>query len=400
MSLDEELILQRTTRLTVEFRDHAGIFMHLPGRSFMCGPHGLAVIDAFTRPISVKDAMARLKGRSAGIQDWLDLIATIESLQDLGVLVPPQEVEGGSPGPLGPDVVAFHQDMLNDQARTSRFLEAIEATVRPGDVVVDLGTGTGILAMAAARAGAKRVYAIEAGRITGTAQRLFEDNGLSDTITLVGGWSTRVTLPERADVLVSETIGNHPLSERVLEMTWDARQRYLRPGARTVPSRIRLLGQPLPRPASADPGGGFTPEAIEKWAEWYGLDFSALAEPVEEEPGFLELPGADIRSLGALGPPAALGEIDLGAEPELVFETTGNTTVDREGSVGGVAIFFELDLAPGIELTNDPARAAATSHWLIPVAILPKPIDVSPGDELEISYRYAGMRVDVECEIR
>lgn len=400
MSLDEQLILQRPRRLSVEFGDHGIMYLHTPGRSLICGSHGLAVIDAFALPISVKDAMARLKGRSTGIQDWLDLIGTIESLHKEGVLVPPSGTEGATPGTLSPDVVAFHRDMLDDRDRTSRFIEAIEATVRPGDIVVDLGTGTGILAMAAARAGAKRVYAIEAGKITGAAQALFEANGLTDTITLVTGWSTQVTLPERADVLVSETIGAQPLSERVLEMTWDARQRYLQPDARMVPSRIRVLGMPVLRPALADNLSGFKPEAVERWTNWYGLDFSALAQPTEDEIAFLELPGSDVGAMGALAPPVILGEIDLTAEPELVFDTTGTTTVNLEGSVGGVAIFFELDLAPGIGLTNDPARAESTSHWPIPVAIVPTPIGVSPGDELEIRYRYAGMRVDVWCTLR
>jgi len=397
MSLDEQLILQRTPRLSVEFRDHGIMYLHTPGRSLMCGPHGLAVIDAFTHPISVKDAMARLKGRSTGIQDWLDLIGTIESLHKEGVLVPPSGAETGEASPLSPDVVAFHQVMLDDRDRTSRFIEAIEATVRPGDVVVDLGTGTGILAMAAARAGAERVYAIEAGKITTAAQALFEANGLTDTITLVTGWSTQVTLPQRADVLVSETIGAQPLSERVLEMTWDARQRYLKPDARMVPNRIRILAVPVPRPELADAGRIFAPQDVEKWAEWYGFDFSALVQPVADDLVFLELPSSDVQALGALGPPVVLGEIDLMEEPELVFDRTATTTVDIEGTVGGVAIFFELDLGPGIDLTNHPARADARSHWPIPVAILPDAIAVSPGDTLEIRYRYAGMTVDVWC---
>ena len=64
--------------------------------------------------------------------------------------------------------------MLNDRARTDAFIRAIEATVRPGDVVVDLGTGTGVLALAAARAGARRVYAIEASGVGRAARSVFE----------------------------------------------------------------------------------------------------------------------------------------------------------------------------------------------------------------------------------
>ena len=69
MNLDEGPILQRAARLTVEIRGSEGMSVQSPDRSLVCGPHCLAVLDAFGKPLSVKDAMARLKGRSAGLQD-------------------------------------------------------------------------------------------------------------------------------------------------------------------------------------------------------------------------------------------------------------------------------------------------------------------------------------------
>ena len=105
----------------------------------------------------------------------------------------------------------MHIAMLNDRRRTASFLAAIRRVVRPGDVVVDVGTGTGVLAIAAAQAGAARVYAVEATGIGKLAEANFRANGLQDRITLVPGWSMQVTLPERADVLVSEVIGKTPL---------------------------------------------------------------------------------------------------------------------------------------------------------------------------------------------
>ncbi|MGI9584075.1 MAG: 50S ribosomal protein L11 methyltransferase, partial [Acidimicrobiia bacterium] len=101
----------------------------------------------------------------------------------------------------------FHHSMLADSARTQSFLKAILSTVKPGDVVVDIGAGTGVLSMFAVMAGARMVYAIEREPIIGVAMEVAEANGLSDRIRFIHGSSDEVVLPEKADVVVSETIG-------------------------------------------------------------------------------------------------------------------------------------------------------------------------------------------------
>ena len=68
------------------------------------------------------------------------------------------------------DLMGFHRHLLDDHTRTSALIDAINAVVKPGDTVIDLGTGTGILAMAAARAGAARVYAIDHASIVDSAR--------------------------------------------------------------------------------------------------------------------------------------------------------------------------------------------------------------------------------------
>ncbi len=398
MSLDEKLVLQRIDRLTIEVPDAESLMLRTAHRSVHCGPHGLAVLDAFAHPTSVEDAMARLKGRSAGVQDWVDLIATIDSLHTERILVEPETVLAERRSrPRGTDVSAYHVMMLEDRDRTGRFIEAIEATVQEGDVVVDIGTGTGILAMAAARAGARRVFAIEAGEVAEAAEALFAANGLSDRIELVRGWSTRVDLPERADVLVSEVIGAQPLGERVLEVTRDAFERHLREGARTVPSRVRIFALPVPEPQRKIGERWFTPEAVRRWHEWYGFEFGTLTEAARRDTAFFNMLDEDVRDLGALAAPASLGDVDLDASRDLVFDATATSEVTGAGRVGAVAIYFELELAEGIELTNDPARAGGTNHWANPVGVLPAPIDVEEGDHLEIRYRYGGLEHELSC---
>ena len=67
-------------------------------------------------------------------------------------------------------------------------------------------------------------------------------------ITLVPGWSRQIELPEQADLLVSEIIGNEPFEEEVLETTLDARRRLLKPGARLIPNALTLFARPLELP--------------------------------------------------------------------------------------------------------------------------------------------------------
>lgn len=103
---------------------------------------------------------------------------------------------------------------LIDTKRTEAFAKAITATVRPGDVVVDMGSGSGVLAMLAARAGAKRVYAVEFDRNNvATLAGVFRANGLADGITLVQGDVCKVDLPEKVNVIIGEMIATALIEE-------------------------------------------------------------------------------------------------------------------------------------------------------------------------------------------
>src|SRR6478672_4716496 len=103
-------------------------------------------------------------------------------------------------------VIDEHRRYLRDRARVGAFDRAIREVVRSGDVVVDLASGTGILGLLACRAGARRVYAIESTPIARLASEIAAANGWSDRITAVRGIAAQVTIPEPADVIVSDQI--------------------------------------------------------------------------------------------------------------------------------------------------------------------------------------------------
>jgi protein arginine N-methyltransferase 1 len=128
-------------------------------------------------------------------------------------------------------------DMIADTARFASYANAIERAVRPGDVVVDLGCGPGIFALLACRAGAKRVYAIDAGEVIDFARQLAVANGFADRIEFLHGDSRQMQLPERANVLVSDVRGALPFFSDAIPSIEDARERFLVEGGVLIPQR-------------------------------------------------------------------------------------------------------------------------------------------------------------------
>src|SRR5712692_2722385 len=102
--------------------------------------------------------------------------------------------------------------MIADHVRMGAYAQALREAIRPGAVVVDIGCGTGILSLLACQRGARRVYAIEPDASIELARTVARDNGYADRIVFLQDRSLRVSLPERADVIVSDLRGRLPLS--------------------------------------------------------------------------------------------------------------------------------------------------------------------------------------------
>jgi Ribosomal protein L11 methyltransferase (PrmA) len=278
--------------------------------------------------------------------------------------------------------------MLNDRSRTSRFIEAIEQVVRPEDVVLDIGTGSGVLAIAAARAGAKHVYAIEAGDMARLARASFEANQVADRVTLLEGWSTQLDIPEPGDVLVSEIIGEVPLGERILEVTLDARDRLLKDGARLIPSRLQVFGVPVAIPPELLGSRTITDEVIERWQSWYGIDFAPLAGAARNTSHTLLLDAETTRELPPLGPPTLLSDLDLRTLQEVQAQGEGAVTIEKAGQLNGVVVYFEAELAPSVSLSTDPEHAPRESSWRNPVWFYNDPLSVREKDSVTLSFSY------------
>ncbi len=137
-----------------------------------------------------------------------------------------------------------HEEMLSDSVRVEAYHRGIHANVRAGDVVLDLGTGTGLLAYMASKAGASKVYAVEHSDFIDVAREIAQHNGI-DNIEFVQANSREFTPPEKVDVIVHEQMGDELFNENMLENLLDLRKRVLAPGGRILPSRFQLFVEPV-----------------------------------------------------------------------------------------------------------------------------------------------------------
>jgi len=127
--------------------------------------------------------------------------------------------------------------MIDDSARFKAYAKSISRSVRPGDVVVEIGCGPAVFALLASRAGARRVYAIETEDIIDVAKRIAAANGVADQIQFFQSDSRNVELPERVNVIVSDIRGLLPLFGDALASLQDARKRFLVPDGIMIPRR-------------------------------------------------------------------------------------------------------------------------------------------------------------------
>jgi hypothetical protein len=265
-----------------------------------------------------------------------------------------------------------YYDMMSDQLRIDAYARAISAHVKPGDVVVDLGAGLGILSLLAARAGAEKVYAIEKSDAASLAQEIAKANDLDDRIEVVSENSKTFEIPERADVLVSETLGSFAIDENTLDFTLDVRERLLKPDAILIPRRLALWLAPTCNPQLR--------ERAEFWSNVAGFDFS----PAREQ-GLTKMSVVSVESSELLADPELYAAIDLRRHQRSTIEKKIRFAITRQGTIQGVVGWFQAELADDIVIDTSPMAPA--THWKQASLPLPKPIDVVAGDYLELFLR-------------
>jgi type I protein arginine methyltransferase len=254
--------------------------------------------------------------------------------------------------------VEWHAALLNDRVRLAAYERAISATVRPGDVVIDLGAGTGVMGLLACRAGASRVYAIESSGMVEIVGKIAKANGLEDRIVCLHGASTEIELPERADVAIADQAGPFGIGGGLFASFNDARRRFLKPHGRTIPSRIDL-----------SVGLAECPQLwakVELWDErQLGFDMSALHEVARNV-------GYEIHFIPSqlLSETARVLSFDLAGSTAEPSTGTATLTARRRGLLHGIFGCFSAELAPGVSICNTPLGPGAMRRraWFMPIA--------------------------------
>ena len=257
--------------------------------------------------------------------------------------------------------LAEHEEMLNDTVRVQAYHRGVHRSVQPGDVVLDVGTGTGLLAFMASRAGAKKVYAVEHSDFIEVAREIGRHNGFTN-IEFVQANSREFTPPEPIDVVLHEQMGDELFNENMLQNLLDLRDRVLRPGGRILPARFRLFVEPVSFHESMRVRRFWNIDLPDE------IDLSGIQESLvaaKFDTGRNEVFWARPGSVAAIvGTPAPVLEFDLHALDDIESIPTDHLverTATTDAIVDGACIWFEAEFDDTTVLTTSPL--APLTSW-------------------------------------
>jgi protein arginine N-methyltransferase 1 len=253
--------------------------------------------------------------------------------------------------------------MIADRIRVEAFSQALRQTVRPGSVVVDIGTGPGVMAVLACQLGASRVFALEPSAVIQVAREIAAANQCSDKIEFFENISTQVTLPVRADVIISDMRGVLPLLEKHIPSIADARRRFLAPEGQLIARKDRIWAAVVEAP---DAFGKF----VNPWRrDALGLDFTPALRRILN--GYRKV---RLKPDQLLTAPKLWTTLDYTSIDDPDVKGTLNWTLERSGTGHGILVWFDMELADGVEFSNGPASpeaiyGAGFFPWLEPVTL-------------------------------
>ena len=265
-----------------------------------------------------------------------------------------------------------HFGYLSDRIKVERYREALQQAVQPGQVVLDLGCGSGLLGLMALEAGAGKVFFVEEGDILEAARQAVSNAGFADKAEFFRANSFELELPEPADVIVCDHVGYFGFDYGILALLGDAKKRFLKPGGVILPERIDLKLAPV--------GSDSCRKIVGQWRDGSVPDeFTWLASTAANTKHAVQLETGDL-----LADAATLGNLELGSDDPPYFSMSVELECARDGTLDGVAGWFDCQLFGDINMTNSPAANDALQR---PQAFLPieTPVAISKGDPINVT---------------
>ncbi len=270
--------------------------------------------------------------------------------------------------------IELHRKLLGDTVRNDALGAALARVIKPGMTVADIGAGTGFLSFLARRLGATHCHLYEYSGALALAQELARRNRITG-LTFVNAHSNEVRKPPKADVVISETLGNFALEEGLLETLVDAR-RFLKPGGMMLPAALAQFVAPVVRPRLQD--------GIDVFAGvGHDLDLAPARETALNNMYVRTVERADLPGEGAV---REWDRIDFSpARKPPSSQRKGLVSWSDLGgkTVHGFALWWQVELVDGIALSTSPL--APPTHWEQVYLPLLAPVTLATGQELDLA---------------
>lgn len=260
--------------------------------------------------------------------------------------------------------------MIADKGRMEPYVMALRNAVNNDSVVMDIGTGTGIFALLACKFGARHVYAIEPNDAIQVARELAVVNGFAEKITFIQELSTKITLPEKVDIVISDMRGMLPICGQHFPSIIDARQRHLSKSGILIPLqdiiRVALVEAPDLYQHYSSP-----------WASnGFDIDMQAPSRWVRNTMWTDKV--GEMGNERIVGIPETWATIDYRTidSPNVSGEVTWQ--LEQNSIVHGVRVWFDTVLAEGVGFSNAPDQAKLIyGSTFLPLL---EPISLNQGD--------------------
>lgn len=269
----------------------------------------------------------------------------------------------------------IHAEMLQDTVRTNAYRDVIMSNkdMFKDKVVLDVGCGTGILSMFAARAGARHVYGIDMSEIAFQAMDIVKENGLDDKITILKGRVEEIELPvPQVDIIISEWMGYFLLYESMLDSVLFARDKWLSPTGDIYPNYCSISLMPIhdERLSSAN---------VKFWDDVYGFKMSSLRRQVLTE-ATIQV----VNESAVLAEPVVVHTIDLRKikGTELNYKCPFELKMSKSSPFSAILGYFDIyqKHEEKSQLMFSTSPTCKATHWKQAVFFLEEPKCVNAGD--------------------